>query len=110
MDIMNTHNASVRRLVNDQSNSNLEGYEQIINDLKINIQPAGPEHELLSSEGETGKVFLGYTTRSGIQEQMLVVTSGNITTSGKIYKVVGIEDWRGGLGRHFQLVMRLENK
>lgn len=101
--IIYKQNAIARALDPDSADSDKEGYVDRIRDLKVNIQVAGPEYEALTPVGDAGKLYLGYTTTSGIKEGMMIVTSGTTTISGMRLKVLGVEEWRGPLGRHYEL-------
>jgi len=103
--IIYKQDASVRALNPDSADADKEGYIEIIPNLKINIQPAGPEYTALSPLGETGKLYRGFTTSSGIKEGMVLVTSGTTTISGMKLKVLGVEEFRGAIGTHFELLL-----
>ncbi len=108
--IIYKQDALVKKLDPDSESADKEGYSTHIHGLKVNIQPASPEMIALNPIGETGKLYRGYTTRSGIKEGMIVVTSGSLTISGMRYKVVGIEEWRGALGTTFNLTLYQPNE
>lgn len=103
--IIYQQDASVRKLEPDAADADKEGFTEFIPNLKVNVQPAGPEYIALTPVGETGKLFRGFTTRSGISEGMILVTSGTVTVSGMRLKVLGVADWRGPMGRHFELIL-----
>ena len=98
-------NAIVKAYSPDSANSDVEGYVTIIPNFKVNVQPAGPEYQLLAPQGEAGKIFRGFTTRSGIRENMFVVLSGTVTASGMRLKVIGVENFNGPLGFTSQLTL-----
>ena len=98
-------NAIVQSYQPDSTNADVEGYITSIPALKINIQPAGPEYQLLNPMGEAGKVYRGFTTQPGIRENMYIVTSGTVTVSGMRLKVIGVEEFQGPLGYTSQLTM-----
>jgi len=100
-----SNNAIVKSYKPDGANSDIEGYITIIPNFKVNIQPAGPEYQLLAPQGEAGKIFRGFTTRSGIRENMFVIVSGTVTVSGMKLKVIGVENFNGPLGFTSQLTM-----
>ncbi len=100
-----TNDAIVKAYSPDSANSDIEGYVTIVPNFKINVQPAGPEYQLLAPQGESGKIFRGFTTRSGIRENMFVVISGMVTVSGMRLKVIGVENFTGPLGFTSQLTL-----
>ena len=74
--------------------------------MKINIQPAGLEYVATTPDGAIGKLFKCFTTYSGCQIGMMIVSSGTITVSGMRYEITGIEEFSGPLGRHYELIVR----
>lgn len=91
----------------DSSNSNLENYNKLYSGLRINIQPAGLEYVATTPDGAMGKIFRGFTTYSGCMIGMMLVSSGTTTVSGMRYSVIGLEQFTGGLGRTYELLLRL---
>lgn len=105
MSIIFTGDAKIRKLDPDNSDSDKEGYIDFIPNLKVNIQPAGPEYIALTPLGETGKMYRAFTTISGIKEGMIMVTSGTLTISGMRLKISGVEEWNGPMGKHYELML-----
>ena len=99
-------NADLYRLRPEISNSSREKYQLVRAGLKVNLQPAGLEYVVTDPQGGIGKNFKAFTTYSGCQIGMVLVTSGTLTTSGSRYDVVGVEPWSGPLGKHFELLVR----
>ena len=98
--------ANLYKLVTDSADARRETYSNIYTGLRINIQPASPEFVLGDIQGEMGKLFRAYTTYSGCQVGMVLVTSGTTTVSGMRYHILGVEEWSGPIGRHYELVVR----
>lgn len=100
--------AEVRKLSADPSKADLEGYVTLATNIKLNIQPAGPEYQLL--EPGMAKIYKAFTTYSGAQIGMMLVTSGTATISGMRYDITGVEEWRGPMGRTYELMIRRTTK
>ena len=100
-----TVNAQLRQYSKGVVNTDTESYITVVSNFKINIQPAGAEQQLLAPQGETGKLYTGFTTMSGIRENMYVVTSGTVTMSGTRYRVLGCQPYIGPLGYHNELLL-----
>ena len=103
--IIYTQTAKLKQLSPDSADADKEGYVVVNPNLKVNIQPAGPEYIALTPIGETGKMYRGFTTQSGIKTGMIIETSGTITVSGLRLKVLGVEEWSGPLGTHYNLTL-----
>jgi len=103
--IIYTTKAKLLQLSPDQASADKEGYIVVNPNLKVNIQPAGPEYIALTPVGETGKMYRGFTTCSGIKTGMIIETSETITASGIRLKVLGVEEWSGPLGTHYNLTL-----
>jgi hypothetical protein len=103
--IIYKQNAQARKLNPDSNNADKEGYETFIPNFKINVQPITLDF-IVTAEGQFGKTYKGFTTQSGLKESMQIVVSGTATVSGIKLKVVGVEEWRGPLGRTFELLLR----
>jgi hypothetical protein len=101
--IIYQQNAKLKQLSPDSQSADKEGYIIINPDLKVRVEPAGPEYIALTPIGETGKMYRGFTTQSGIKTGMIIETSGTITVSGLRLKVLGVEEWVGPLGTHYNL-------
>lgn len=101
--------ANLRRLSRDSVDADLEGYVTAYRGLRVNIQPAGLEYTAME-EGGMGKLFKGFTTYSGCGIGMELVSSGTLTISGMRYAIIGIEPWNGPLGKHWELLLRLNIK
>lgn len=101
-----TQNADLYRLNQETSNSDRERWVKIYAGLKVNIQPASLGYAMTQPDGAIGKIYKAFTTYSGCQIGMVLVSSGTITTSGMRYEITGIEDYLGPLGKHFELVLR----
>ena len=108
--IIYKQDAIAKKLDPDSASADKEGFVTHIHGLKVNIQPASPEMIALNPIGETGKLYRGFTTRSGIREGMMIVTSGSLTVSGMRYRVTGVEEWRGPLGTTFNLILYQSNE
>jgi len=102
---MYQQNVVLKKLSPDSEDADKEGYIVVNPNLKINIQPAGPEYIALTPIGETGKMYRGFTTCSGIKTGMIIETSGTITASRIRLKVLGVEEWSGPLGTHYNLTL-----
>lgn len=102
--------ANVRGLSADPSKADVEGFVTLAVNIRLNIQPAGLEYQAVDPEGGTGKLYKAYTTYSGAQIGMMIATSGTSTVSGMMYNVIGSEDWRGPLGRTYELLLRKTTK
>ena len=94
------------RLNREYSDQDREKYSYIFRGLKVNIQPAGLEYTAMEPEGAIGKVFRAFTTYSGCQIGMVLVSSGTATISGMRYDIAGVEPFVGPLGRHWELLIR----
>lgn len=94
----------------DSNNSRLEVMARRYTGFKINIQPAGLEYVADDPSGAMGKIFKAFTTYSGCMQGMMVVTSGTTTVSGMQYTVIGREEYRGPLGKTYELLLRLAVK
>jgi hypothetical protein len=105
--IIYTQTARVERLNRETADDDLTKYETLKEDLKINIQPAGPEFIVTEPNGAMGRLFRGFTTYSGVQIGMMVVASGTATVSGMRYEVTGREEYVGPLGKHYELLLRV---
>lgn len=105
MSIIYKQNALVKTLTPDSADADKEGFVTHIPNLKVNIQPAGPEYVALNPIGEAGKMYRAFTTTSGIKEGMILVTSGTTTVSGIRLKVIGEEEWNGPMGKHYELTL-----
>ena len=101
--IIYTQKAKLLQLSPDQASADKEGYIVVNPELRVNIQSAGPEYIALTPIGEIGKMYRGFTTQSGIKTGMIIETSGTITVSGMRLKVLGVEEWNGPLGTHWNL-------
>lgn len=99
--------ANLRRLQRDSADADLEGYVNLYCGLRLNIQPAGAEYQALLGDGSMGRIYRAYTSYSGCQIGMEIATSGTATISGMRYEVIGTEPWNGPLGRHYELILRL---
>jgi hypothetical protein len=99
--------ADIYKLVQDNQNGNLENYQKIFSGLKINIQPAGMEYIATTPDGAMGRLFKAFTSYSGCQNGMLIVSSGTLTISGMKYTVLGKEEFIGPMGRTVELLLRL---
>jgi len=95
--------AKLKQLSPDSADADKEGYVVVNPNLKVNIQPAGPEYITLTPMGETGKMYRGFTTYSGIKVGMIIETSG--TATNLRLKVLGVEEWSGPLGTHYNLTL-----
>lgn len=102
--------ADVYRLQKDAHDTDLEGYQKVYSGLRVNIQPAGLSYAALMANGEVGKMYMAYTTYSGCKIGMKILTSGTATISGMQYAVEGVEEWNGPIGRHFEILLRLNIK
>lgn len=100
--------ADLYKLSEDSVQSDIQNYGRIVQGFKINIQPAGLEYAVTQPDGAIGKTYRGFTSQSGIRNGMLVVVSGTTTVSGMRYEVTGVEDFNGPLGRHYELLMRVQ--
>lgn len=98
--------ADLLKLQNESSDSDREKYAVIESQFQINIQPAGLEYTATQPDGAIGKLFRGFTQQAGIKQGMIVALSGTVTVSGMRMEVMGIEDFRGPLGQHFELLLR----
>lgn len=98
--------ANLLRLKRETADADREKYELIYQGLRVNIQPAGLEFVATQPEGAIGKLFKCFTTYSGCQIGMQLVTSGTVSISGMRYEVTGVEEYRGALGRHYELLVR----
>jgi hypothetical protein len=98
-------NAVLKKLSPDSEDADKEGYVVVNPNFKVNIQPAGPEYIALTPMGETGKMYRGFTTCPGVKVGMIIETSGTITASGLRLKVLGVEEWSGPLGTHYNLTL-----
>lgn len=98
--------ADLIRLNREAADSDREKYSTIYRGLRLNIQPAGLEYVVTQPDGALGKIFRAFTTYSGCQIGMRVVTSGTVTVSGSMYEITGVEPYEGGLGRHWELLLR----
>lgn len=102
--------ASLLKLSNESGDSDREKYSVIVSRFKINIQPAGLEYTVTEPEGGIGKLYRGFTNQQGIKNGMIICSSGTnattMTVSGMRLEVIGIEDFRGPMGQHFELLMR----
>ena len=110
MNILYTSSADLYRLNQETSNTNREKFALIYQGLKVNIQPAGLEYVVTQPEGALGKIFKCFTTYSGCQIGMVLVSSGTTTVSGMRMEIVGVEPWSGPLGRTFELLVRKSTK
>ena len=108
--IIYKQNADLYALGRDSVNTNLEVYSRRYTGFKINVQPAGLEYVAADPAGAMGKVFKAFTTYSGCMQGMMVVTSGTATISGMRYSVIGREEYRGPLGKTYELLLRLAVK
>lgn len=99
--------ASLKRLTRDAADADLEGYSLVCPSVKVNIQPAGLEYQAMFGDGQMGRIFKGFTTFSGCQIGMELVTSGTVTVSGMRYGIIGMEPWNGPMGHHTELLLRL---
>ncbi len=41
---------------------------------------------------------------------MIMITSGTATVSGMRLKIIGVEEWNGPAGRHFELLLLRPNE
>lgn len=104
--IMYKQNADLYRLSKESADQDKEKYGLIYAGLKVNIQPAGLEYTAMQPDGAIGKLFRCFTTYSGCQIGMILVSSGTTTISGSRYEVTGVEGFTGPLGRTFELLVR----
>lgn len=104
--IIYKQSANLRRLSRDSVDADLEGYINAYCGLRLNIQPAGLEYTA-GVDGAMGKVFKAFTSYSGCAIGMQIVTSGTVTISGMMYDIIGIEPWNGPIGKHWELLLRL---
>lgn len=102
--------ADLYALSDDSNDSNLENYVKHYTGLKINIQPAGLEYVATVPDGAMGRTFKAFTSYSGCQVGMLLVSSGTTTVSGMMYTVIGREEYIGPLGATYELLLRLNVK
>lgn len=98
--------ADLFRLSRDSADNDRETYIRIYSGLRVNIQPAGMEYVATSPDGAIGKIFKCFTTYSGCQIGMLLISSGTTTISGSRYEITGVEEYSGYMGRHFELIVR----
>lgn len=105
MNIIYTINAYVMKLSPDSQDADKEGYVIHIPRLKVNIQSMQPEYTAIGPNGETAKMYRGYTTAKNISESMMLVASGNTTYSGSRFRITGVEEWNGPLGLHYNLIL-----
>lgn len=105
MNIVYTRVADLYRL-NSEAGSNREKYVKVFSGLRVNVQAAGLEYVVTDPSGGIGKNFRCFTTYSGCQIGMVLVTSGTPTSSGMRADIIGVEQWEGALGRHFELLVR----
>lgn len=98
--------ASLFRLSRESADADREKYQQVFAGLKVNIQPAGLEYIATTPDGAMGKLFKCFTTYSGCQIGMVLVSSGTTTISGMRYEIIGAEGYTGPLGRHWELLVR----
>lgn len=101
-----TRQADLYRLNQETSDPNREKYVKIYSNLRVNLQPAGLEYAVFQPEGASNKLFRAFTTYSGCQIGMRLVTSGTATYSGMIYEIQGLEPFMGPLGYTFELLLR----
>lgn len=94
------------RLKRETADRDRETYQMIRQGLHVNIQPAGLEYLATEPDGAMGKTYRAYTTYSGCQIGMILVSSGTTTVSGMKYDITGIEDHYGPFGRHWELLLR----
>lgn len=106
MNIVFTQTADLYRLNTESANPSREKMVRIFQGLKVNIQPAGLEYVATMPEGAIGKLFKCFTTYSGCQIGMRLVSSGSATISGMVYEVTGVEPWEGPGGKHWELLVR----
>lgn len=103
---MYAQRADLYRLNTESANSNREKMVRIYTGLKVNIQPAGLEYIATQPDGAIGKLFKCFTTYSGCQIGMRLISSGTTTVSGMVYEIMGVEGYTGGLGKHWELLVR----
>lgn len=100
--------ADLLKLQNETADSDRGRYGIIATQFRLNVQPAGLEYVATQPDGAIGKLYRGFTNQTGIENGMVVVTSGTPTVSGMRMEVIGVEDFRGPMGRHFELVLRTQ--
>lgn len=98
--------ADLYRLNTESADTNREKYARVFSGLKVNIQPAGLEYVVTQPDGGLGKYFKVFTTYSGCQIGMRLISSGTATISGMVYEITGVEGYEGSLGRHWELLVR----
>lgn len=98
--------ADLYRLRRETADNDREKWERVYTGLRVNIQPAGLEYTATQPDGAIGKLFRAFTTYSGCQIGMVLVSSGTATISGMRYEVTGVEPFEGPLGRHYELLVR----
>lgn len=106
MFIIYKQTANLIRLNKESADPDREKYSTIFQGLRLNIQPAGLEYTVTQPDGAIGKTFRAFTTYSGCQIGMRLVTSGTVTVSGSMYEITGVEPYQGALGSHFELLLR----
>lgn len=107
MNILFTGSADLLRLNPEATNGSRERYKPVFQGLKVNIQPADYEYVVTQDPtGALGKIFKVFTTYSGCQIGMVLVSSGTATVSGMRMDITGVEPWYGPLGRHYELLVR----
>lgn len=107
--IIYKNTASLKKLNPDSQDADRQGYVTHYPNLRINIQPAGPEFKLTEPSGGIGDLYQGFTTFSGCQRGMRLTISGTSTLSGVNYDIIGREEWRGPLGLTVELLLRKAN-
>lgn len=98
--------ADLYRLTTESTDQSREKYTRLFSGLRVNIQPAGLEYTATQPDGAIGKMFRAFTTYSGCQIGMMLISSGTATISGVRYDITGVEGFTGPLGRTFELLLR----
>jgi len=104
--IIYKQNADLYRLSPETANTDRERYSLIYSGLRVNVQPAGLEYVATDPSGAIGKLFKCFTTYSGCQIGMIMTISGTVTSSGMRTEITGVEEFKGPLGKHWELIVR----